>query len=285
MNAMKSTLLLLFLFAFISVGFRPISPEERARQLIKQSENHFGVTEHAELYRYVRVTQSGDVYDGRMLIIFRYHEDQVNGVFRLLPDNDNKGVTLISRQLKGELPELAYFDHNDGKGGPVTLDRLKQKLGDTDWFFEGIYDDDKNPWTYRKTGVVEHRGQNCDVIEARYNNPKLRDAVGYDYRRIFVRQSDQQPLCSEFFDNDQIIYAIELLSSESFEFQGHSQMRTMQLQLIDFKEGSCTVLTRIRSNWNPTLPPEIFDLSKAQDWNAETDAMITRKLMSDRVPQ
>lgn len=282
---MKTRLLLLFIFSLGALGFRISSPEDRARELIRRAENHFGVSEHAELYRYVRVTNDGDVFEGRMLIIFRYEDKEVNGVFRLLPDDDNEGVTLISKQVPGEFPKISVYDHNKDQGGPVAPEQLHQKLGDTDWFFEGIYDDDKNPWTYKNIGTVQHRGQSADVIEARYSDPKFRDAVGYDYRRIYLRTSDEAPLSSEFYKSDELIYAIELLNREPFEFQGKSQVRTKQLQLIDFEAGSTTILTRVRSNWNPMFEDYIYALDFADDWDASTDEMVTSKLMRDQATQ
>ncbi|MBK1856719.1 outer membrane lipoprotein-sorting protein [Cerasicoccus arenae] len=260
-----------------------MSPEDRARELIQRTEGHFGIREHAELYRYVRATSDGEIYDGHMLIIFRYEKDEVNGVFRLLPDNDNEGVTLISQQLPGKLPALGVYDHNKDTGGPVETEELHQKLGDTDWFFEGIYDDDKNPWTYRNTGSITYRGTSADVIEATYSDKRLKDAVGYDHRRILIRQSDDQPLSSEFYNSEgQLIYVIDLLGSEHFEYQGKEQARTKQLQLIDFDAGSTTVFTRIRSNWNPQLPADIFELDFAPKWDKSTDDMVVSKLLRDQ---
>lgn len=283
---MKCRLLFLVCFAALTgLGFRMVSPEDRARELIERAERHFGVSEHAELYRYARITNDGEVFQGQMLIIFRYHEDEVNGVFRLLPDDDNEGVTLICQQVKGEYPMVSVHDHNQDRGGPVKPEEIRQKLGDTDWFFEGIYDDDKNPWTYRKVGVERYRGHTTDVIEASYSDPKLKEATGYDYRRIYIRQNDDAPLCSEFYDDGKVIYTIELLNRDHFQYQGKDQIRTKQLQLIDFNVGSTTVLTRVHSNWNPQLPDEIFTLEFADDWNADTDAIIVSKLMRDNEAQ
>lgn len=282
---MKIRILLLLFTALSALGFRAISPEERARELIRRAENHFGVSEHAELYHYVRVTNQGKVYEGKMLIIFRYQDKEVNGVFRLLPDDDNEGVTLISKQTPGEIPQVSHYDDNTDRGGMIKMEDMHQKLGDTDWFFEGIFDDDKNSWNYKNTATVQYRGESVDVIEARYTDPEMRKHAGYDYRRIYLRTSDDAPMCSEFYRDDSLIYAIDLLNHENFEFQGKQQVRTKQLQLIDFTAGSTTILTRIRSNWNPMLEDHIFELSFAEKWDEEADEMIASKLMRDTAVQ
>jgi len=282
---MKIRLLLVFILAVAGLGFRMISPEEKAREKVLNAERHFGIREHAELYRYARITNEGEVFQGEMLIIFRYGEKEVNGVFRLLPDDDNEGVTLISKQAKGEFPQLSVYDHNKDEGGPVKPEELRQKLGDTDWFFEGVYDDDKNSWSYKNVGVISYRGQTVDVIQAAYTNPDLKAATGYDYRRVYIRQSDEAPMCLEFYDDGNVIYAIDLLNRDHFQYQGRDQIRTKQLQLIDYVAGSTTVLTRVRSNWNPLLPDNLYDLDFADDWDAETDAKIVSRLMRDNAAQ
>jgi len=273
------TILILLLAAILLSGFRVLSPEEAAKRVIRQNEENFAVQEHAELYRYVRVTADGKIYRGDMLIIFRYNDDFVSGVFRLLPDDDNQGVTLISHQVPGETPRLSHYDDNTDSGGLVDPGEITTKLGDTDWFFEGIFDDDKNSWSYRKIGVTKFRGHNADVIQARYNDPALREATGYDHRKLIVRRSDGAPLSSEFYnDRGEIVYLIDLLDRDVFEFRGEKQVRTRQLQLTDFEGRSSTIMTRLRSNWDPQLPSEIFDLDYAGQWDAETDQMIISRL-------
>ncbi|WP_309385389.1 outer membrane lipoprotein-sorting protein [Cerasicoccus frondis] len=279
---MKIRLSLLLIAALPLVGFRTVSPEEKAKEIIQRAEGHFSIQEYAELYRYVRITNLGEVYEGQMLIIFRYQNNEIQGVFRLIPDDDNEGVTLLSLQKPNQLPELAFFDHNTDQGGPVSLKDLKTKLGDTDWYFEGIYDDDHNPWYYNKVGTAYFRGDTVDVIQSRYRDPKLRDAVGYDYRHMLVRQENERPLSIEFYDfADQLIYSVEILSNEDFEFRGEQKSRAKQIQLIDYQTGSTTVLTRIRSNWNPQLPDNIFNLENVEQWNASTDRLVTTKLLRD----
>ncbi|WP_309397680.1 outer membrane lipoprotein-sorting protein [Cerasicoccus maritimus] len=274
--------LLLLLATLPLAGFRTISPEERAKEIVQRAEGHFSIQEYAELYRYVRITNEGQVFEGKMLIIFRYQPGEINGVFRLIPDGDNQGVTLLSKQVANQLPQLTFYDKNKNTGGAVALKDVRQKLGDTDWYFEGIYDDDHNPWYYQKLDSSYYRGSPVDVIQSRYREPEMRDAVGYDYRRIYIRQKDEQPMSIEFFDfSGQLVYAVDILSNEHFEFQGEQKSRAKQIQLIDYQAGSTTVLTRIRSNWNPQLPDEIFELDFADDWNADTDRQVTSKLLRD----
>ncbi|WP_269538894.1 outer membrane lipoprotein-sorting protein [Cerasicoccus fimbriatus] len=279
---MKTRLSIILLASLALLGFRTVSPEERAKDIIQRAEGHFTIQEYAELYRYVRITNDGDVFEGQMLIIFRYKDDKINGVFRLLPDDDNKGVTLLSRQEPNQRPKLEMYDHNTDEGGPVELSEVRKKLGDTDWYLEGIYDDDHNPWIYENVKSANYRGYDVDVIVGRYRERDMRDATGYDHRRMLIRKSDEQPLSIEFYDySGQLIYCVDLLSNEHFDFQGETKSRTRQLQLIDFQTGSTTVLTRIRSNWNPQLPEKIYALEYADDWNEETDRLVTSKLMRD----
>ncbi|MEO0795659.1 MAG: outer membrane lipoprotein-sorting protein [Verrucomicrobiota bacterium] len=276
---MKRVLLLIAAFCLLC-GFRKVSPEQIARDVIQRTESHFNVTEHAELYKYVRMDSKGVVAQGEMLIIFRYGKDEAHGIFRLLPDDDNEGVTLISRQSPNQLPELSHYDDNTDSGGRIGTAQMHTKLGDTDWFFEGIYDDDKMDWIYEKTGSGKYRGHQVQIIEGRYRDPLLQHASGYSYRRILIRPDNDLPVASEFYnDRDEIVYTIDLLHREHFEFDNDPHVRTRQFQIINFREGSTTVMTRIASNWAPNLPPELYNLEFADDWDEETDKMIKNQLM------
>lgn len=277
---MKTRVCLLLLAAGSALsGFRQVSSEDLAKEVVRRMDGHLAAEEHAELYRYARASQNGDVQEGSMLILFRYGDNEVNGVFRLLPDDDNAGVTLISRQRPGELPELSHYDRNEQAGGRVAPEGLRRKLGDTDWFFEGIFDDDKNPWNYRKTDKLLFRGQTADVIEARYSDPRFQEVCGYDFRRILIRQGDGQPLSSEFYDQDgELVYVIDLLNHKTFEYDGDAHTRIKQLLLTDLQAGSCTILTRTASSWQPELPADIYTLDFADDWDEETDALVQAKL-------
>lgn len=266
-------------------AFRTVSPQTLAEEKVKRLEEGFSISRHAELYRYVRQLADGSSETGEMCIIFEYHADKVLGVFRVFPSEYTQGATLLNIQRFGDLPELYLCDPAKNVCGRIPLDRIDEKLANTDWFLEGIFDDDKNDWSYVTAGTSQIRGRLCSVIEARYENPDLAAASPFAFRRMYLEKRDSRPVTNEYFDRSGFLrYTLELLSSEQFELLGKKQNRPSQLMLRDYETSTTTLLTRVRSAWNPELPQIIVDADQIAQWDAETDEALYSALSAEATP-
>lgn len=263
-------------------GFRPIDTRQSAEQRVRKSEARFNVGEHMELYHFVRIDRNNRVEQGRMLLAFRYEEAAVYGVFRQLPEGDRRGVTLLNHQYIGRLPKLYLHDPAKPYTGAIPMRGIWQKFGDTDWFLESIFDDDKNPWSYTQLGRQTLYGKPHTIIEATYASPVLRDAVPYTKRRFLLDSATQYPSLSEFYASDgTLLFSISLLEVETFEIDQATQRRTSRLQLIDWQNRSTTVLMRVASTFDQTLPDSMFEVDRIANWDEALDEQLLALLGED----
>lgn len=259
-----------------ALAFRPVDTRREAERLIEKTNTEFReVRSHAELYSFAWIRSDGKTQLGKMIIIFDYQPDIIRGVFRILPDEDHHGITLINRQLVGEVPQLFLFDPSLPFEGELPISAAALKLSRTDWYCEGIFDDDKNEWDYLSVTRSEHFGRPGRLIEARYSDPTLAAAVGYDKRRIFVSSDSNLPINTEFIDaSGNVVHAIEILASELFSVNGVRQRRATLMQIVDLRSGSVTVFTRLNSTWNETLPEGIFEPANLSKWETTFDQSV-----------
>lgn len=271
---------LVAVLALLNMGFRQAKPEDVAKQSIQQAEERFSIGEHLEFYQFSTINFDGSHEGGQMFIIFRYRGDEVWGIFRQLATENRPGVTLLNIQRRGQIPELYLYDPARDYAGKVPLSRIFTRFGATAWYLEGIFDDDKNDWRYDLRGEIIFRGQPVQRIMKRYADDALRQALPYDFRMLHINRS-KRPVYTEFIGfNGNIVYSLELLSTEEFMAEGRWQERTKQVRLTDWREDRSTVLTRLRSSWNPRLEDDVFTPDFAAQWDARTDEEFLAKLGS-----
>lgn len=260
-------------------AFRALDPARAAETALHRAESQFRVHEHAELYRYHRILAGGEVSSGRMLLLNRYGEDAVLGVFRLLPSEGFPGATLLNHQPVGKLPRLFLDDPQRGISGGVPPQRWHQKLGNTDWFFEGIFDDDKLDWDMRTLYRSAVNGHRVQVIRARYESAEMRRFLEHDYRLLYVDVTTGVTRMVEFYNRyDQRVYALEILALEPVNIGGEEQLRASRLLLRDDVAGSMTILTRLAALWNTPLPDACFSPENLSRWGSEYDAALLNQL-------
>ena len=256
-------------------AFRTADSGSIGRDRIQETERRFQVREHAERYRFTVVDANGHSDTGEMLLLYRYEPTAVFGVFRVLPEGNAPGATLINVQRNNAKPQLFVDDPLQRLSGEVPLRELNRQLGRTLWRLEGILDDDKNPWTFETQQPVHYGGTLCDVVDQRYDDDVFARAVNYFKRRVFIDRNYRHRIRTEFLTRaEEMIYCIELLEIEEVTIDGRTQSRTKRMLLSDFPRHQNMLLVRVGSAWNPDLPDALFQPDQLADWGERYDATI-----------
>lgn len=264
-------------------AFRSVTAQQIGKELIQESEENFQLSSHVELYNYTTVNKKGEIETGRMFIIFRYFEDKVQGVFRILATAESPGVTLVSNQPIGEIPELFLHDPKRRMSGLVPLSDRKQKLGNTDWYLESIYDDDKNPWRYQSLDPVVIRGEACKVVEGHYQDESLAEHSFMNCRKVYLSEKDSRAMLIESYDSlRNLIFSLEVPQHQMLNIDGEKQLRANRIHLTDHREGSTTLMHQVQAAWNPNLPNKFFKLSDAPQWDLTWDQFILNEVLSEQ---
>lgn len=279
-----------FLFHFLLVAlaasvsplaaFRPVNPQETAKREVEASEASFEVRSHLELYRYSRIDREGYAVSGRMLMTYAYSETEVQGCFRLLPQLDDPGVTLLYRQLLADgSPELWLHDPAAGVSGKLAPNLWWGRLGDTDWRCWMILDEDKSPWRYLGVSPQVFRGNPVNVVQARYDDEALARMTGVRGRRLYLgRQTDLFYAVEYLNRQDQPLTVLEAFDHQQYEVDGRMQKRPRRLVLHNLEDQSITVLVRAQSRFNDNLPEALFAPENLTTWAESFDEALLERL-------
>lgn len=243
--------------------------------IVDRTEGAFRMRSHSELYRYTRMSPAGEVSSGHMLLLFRYGDAHVDGIFRILPRPSYEGAILLLNQPVGKYPDLFLHDTESGLAGFLAPDQRNRKFGDTDWLLEMIYDDDKNPWDHRQLGTDEIRGKRCRVIESRYEPGPFSRYASWSKRQVFISVDGDLPMSVRYFDDKEaLFYSMELTQHQRFVMNGQSQTRVRRLMIRDLASDSVTVCHRIASSWETPLSDRYFEPEFVAAWGREQDEEI-----------
>ncbi|MGJ3242242.1 MAG: hypothetical protein ACFE0O_04695 [Opitutales bacterium] len=254
---------------------------KKSEELVQAAEEQFQVRMHAELHRFVRQDASGEVVTGRMFIIYRYLEERVDGVFRVLPDGDSPGAVLVMNHPQGNLPSLFLHEPAAGISKKLPMRERVRKLGPTDWYLEGIYDDDKNPWSWKPIGFETVRNERCSVIEGRYTNADLARSSVASFRRGYLAtgRENRRFLRANLYDRQgDLLYSLDIPSHIRIPINGRPQLRGNRIHLNDWKAGSTTLLVLDRGVWDEPLDDKLFSFAFAPKWDTATDEALLARM-------
>lgn len=270
------SLLVLALGAGLS-GFRALNPE--VSKDIESNAKSFAVKSHAELYTMVRVDNDGSVHIDKWLLAYEYRGDATRGIWRILPDDDQDAVTLLSLQRPGQPPQIWLKDGSNGEVKEVKGIDQRRAFGPSDWNIEDIYDDDKNNWRHRRLGNATIRGQEAIVIESRYSDPELKENSRYDKRRVYLGLLDRRFLESDYYDaSGDLIKTVNAAHHVNVGTTENPRIRARRLEILDFVDGSITVMVQIMAAFDLDLPAELFTPEALASWDAHTDKDILARL-------
>ncbi len=269
---------MLLLTVWIGVsGFRAFSPQ--ATKEFENNEKSFSVRSHAELYTMVRIDEDGSVHIDNWLLAYEYRGEATRGIWRILPDDDQESVTLLSLQLPGQPPQVWLQDGDDGKVEEVSGIDRRRAFGPSDWNIEDIYDDDKNQWRHRRLGNATVRGQEAMVIESRYGDPELKENSRYDKRRVYLGLLDRRFLQADAYDaGGDLIKTINAAHHANVGTQDDPRIRARRLEILDYVDGSITIMVQVKAAFDLELPQELFTPEALAKWNPQTDKEILAKL-------
>jgi len=260
---------LLFL---LMAGFRPFA--QSTEQVVAGSEAAFDVRSHAELYIMVRVEKDGTVTTNRWLLMYEYEPNGTRGLWRILPEENTPSTTLLSIQQTGQPTELFLKEGEHPARKVEDLDR-QMAFGMTDWNLEDIYDDDKHAWRHQQIGNSVVRGVEAIVIESRYSDPILRDDSYFDKRRSYLARSDNRFLRSDYFGRgSNLIKSIQADHHEDVGGSKERRIRAKRLEILDYRDGSITIMVRVGSVFDTELPTTWFTPQGLDNWNEETDREV-----------
>jgi len=211
-----------------------------------------------------------------MIIAFCYEEGLVRGVFRILPGGGSAGATLMVHQEPGAYPRVYLHEPGANLSRELGPGERRRKLPGTDWYIEGIYDDDKVAWELRETGVSRLRGRNADIVRARPPEGPLRRDAHYAYRLVYFTRPDDELIRIEYFDAaDELVYGLNMLEKDRFVIDGKPQSRNWRFALHDYRNDSTTLMTRVRGLYETgEIPEKIYEFGFAAEWDGGTDAEL-----------
>lgn len=271
-----TSLLMVLLFS----GFRPFP--QTADEAVADLEEAFQVRSHAELYTMVRIEKNGEVHTDHWLLMYEYDDRSTRGLWRILPRDGHESATLLSIQEPGKSTEI-YFKEGDGDS-VEKLEGLARRgeFGPSDWHIEDIYDDDKHDWKHRKIGSMQVRGVPTMVIESRYNDPELREVSNYSKRRVYLAKNNQRFMRSDYYDRaGGIVKTVNAAHHEDISQDGPPRIRPRRLEIVDFKDGSITVMVRVYSVFDEALPHDFFSIEGVETWDSSTDEKLMALLDKD----
>lgn len=254
-------------------GFRPFS--NQIEQTVQGSEQLFAVRSHAELYVMVRIENDGAVHTDKWLLMYAYDGDATRGIWRILPENGREPTTLLSIQKPGEETAVFLKQADDSVAFPVEGDDRDEAFGKSDWNIEDIYDDDKHDWHHRKIGTSKVRGVDAIVIESHYSDPEFRSNSKYSKRHAYLARDDKRFLQGDYYGvGNQILKTLYAAHHENVNTSENPRIRAKRLEILDFVDGSITVMVRVNDAFDIDIPPEWFTVEWLNQWNAATDQKI-----------
>lgn len=260
-------------------AFRPAY--NAGQQLIEAAEKNFTVSSHIELYKVYHIELDGTLTQRRMFLMYQYDEDQVYGLWRLLEEADQTGITLHSHQTKGKQPRLYLHDPTRNLSGEILGRDKRIPFGRTNWFLEDIYDDDKEDWNYARQPVERFfNNLNAYPIIATYKDPVLSNESHYKKRIIYLNQKDERFLRSDFYDfRNVLLKTIEVDLPVNVGSESKPQYRAQRIIIRNHQNHSVTFMLLTKSKFNQPIGKKYFTPDFIQSWTQADDIKLENMLV------
>lgn len=260
-------------------AFRPSF--HAGQQLIEASEENFTATSHIELYKVYHIELDGTLTQRRMFLMYQYVDDHVYGLWRLLEEPGQPGVTLHSYQEQGRRPRLYLNDPTRNRSGEITGTDKRIPFGNTNWFLEDIYDDDKEDWSYVRQPLKRYFNNiNVIPVVAEYNDPVLGEESQYSKRIIYLNQVDERFIRSDFYDrSNNLLKTIEVDLPLNVGSEHKPQLRARRFMIRNHQDHSVTFMLLTQSLFNQPIAQQYFTLDFIRKWSSADDEALEQLLV------
>ena len=243
-----------------------------ADQIMKRHIERNAVDAETQFVTIVTVHGEGKVDRHALFFATRKNNDRrYEYLIRVVSPKAQSGVSFLGKRNDDNQLQRYLYLPAFGKPKRISSSDQSSRFLNSNFNYRDIIREDPQEYDYELLGENTIRGQEVYMLNATQNSDGNEEPSAYAKRHLYIDRKQYNILKIDFFrqnDQQKPSKTLNAYDYDSVLVDGET-MRPRRAEMRDHENGTVSVMTVVRSEFNESIEENIFTLENLTSWNKE----------------